>query len=474
MKQKNNKKNWIAVILTVIVLTVAVVLIVVLPKKASPNNNPSTCDHHYEVIDEITADEFTPGKTIFKCTNCGSEKTERINATGSLPQLYLDGDMQGIAKDNEVFVKADYVDGDDSFAVDSKIKYQGHTSMLYDKKNYTIKLYSDDSFSDKKKVSLHGWDKCSKFCLKANYIDFSQARNIVSNNIWSDVVKSRRNLDSNIARLQFNGAIDGYPIMLFVNGEYQGIYTMNVPKDEDTYEIGDSEGEALFVINSPDSDSAHFKSEITDEDRKTIFDLEYSFDDNKELPFESVNRFIRFVINNDGEDFKTGISDYLDVDSAIDYLITAYYLGLTDNFNKNVLLLTYDGQKWIVSLYDMDTAFGLAFDGAKIYEPDYQTPSKNNGGLIDSGTDNLLWDRIINNYPDEVKARYTELRSSVLDNAAVISRYETFINQIPQSYYEKDLEIWGDIPLHKENNVEQIKSYLEVRTQILDNFFDSL
>ena len=112
MKQ-NNKKNWIAVILTVIVLTVAVVLIVLLPKKASLHNNPASCNHHYEVIDEITADEFTPGKTIFKCTNCGSEKTERINATGSLPQLYLDGDMQGIAKDNEVFVKADYIDGDE-------------------------------------------------------------------------------------------------------------------------------------------------------------------------------------------------------------------------------------------------------------------------------------------------------------------------------------------------------------------------
>ena len=150
MKQ-NNKKNWIAVILTVIVLTVAVVLIVLLPKKASLHNNPASCNHHYEVIDEITADEFTPGKTIYKCTNCGSEKTERINATGSLPQLYLNGDMQGIAKDNEVFVKTDYNDGDDSFTADAKIKYQGHTSMLYEKKNFTMKLYSDDSFSDKKK-----------------------------------------------------------------------------------------------------------------------------------------------------------------------------------------------------------------------------------------------------------------------------------------------------------------------------------
>lgn len=220
--------------------------------------------------------------------------------------------------------------------------------------------------------------------------------------------------------------------------------------------------------------TAHFKSEISDEDRKTIFDLEYSFDDDEELPFDSMNRLIRFVVDNDGENFKNGIGDYLDVDSAIDYLITAYYLGLTDNFNKNVLLLTYDGQKWIVSLYDLDTAFGLAFDGSKIFKTDYQAPSVKGDGTIDSGTDNLLWDRILNNYSDEIKARYAELKSTVLVNDSVVGRYEGFIDQIPQNYYDKDLELWGDIPLHDENNIEQIKSYLEARSAILDNFFDTL
>jgi hypothetical protein len=213
---------------------------------------------------------------------------------------------------------------------------------------------------------------------------------------------------------------------------------------------------------------------MTEEDKKSIFDLEYSFDDNKEWPYESLNNLIRFVINNDGDDFRNGISDYLDVDSAIDYLITAYYLGLTDNFNKNVLLLTYDGQRWILSLYDMDTAFGLAFDGTRIYDSDYLTPSVKGDGSLDSGTDNLLWDRIINNYSKEIKERSAELRASFLEKEAVISRYEAFIKQIPQSYYDKDLELWGDIPLHEENNIEQINSFFDARSTILDNFFDTL
>jgi hypothetical protein len=469
---KKSTKKFSVVVLTVLILIAGTVALIMSTQYSS--KRPDECQHSIKEIDTAEASEFAPGYVKYKCSNCSEEKTERINATGALPQLYLDGDMQGIAKDNDVIVKVDYVDSGDSFTSYSKLKYQGHTSMLYDKKNYTMKLYSDDSLSEKQKVSLHGWKKSSKYCLKANYIDFSQSRNIVSANIWSDVVSTRKNLDNHIADLQNYGAIDGYPIMLFVNDEYQGVYTMNIPKDDDTYEIGDDEGEALFVINSPDSESAHFRAEMTEEDKKSIFDLEYSFDDNKEWPYESLNNLIRFVINNDGDDFRNGISDYLDVDSAIDYLITAYYLGLTDNFNKNVLLLTYDGQRWIVSLYDMDTAFGLAFDGTRIYDSDYLTPSVKGDGSLDSGTDNLLWDRIINNYSKEIKERSAELRASFLEKEAVISRYEAFIKQIPQSYYDKDLELWGDIPLHEENNIEQINSFFDARSTILDNFFDTL
>jgi len=473
--EKKANKNLIVFIATVLIITAAVIAVAVLPNIQKKPVNPDNCQHTFIETENEAADEFTPGKITYKCSKCNEEKTERINALGKMPQIYFDGSIQGIGKDSDVLVKVEYTDEVQSFDSYATIKYQGHTAMLYDKKNFTVKFYKDENKEEKNKISLNGWKESNKYCLKANYIDFSQSRNIISANIWTDVVNTRKNLNANIADLQYYGAIDGYPIMVFINDEYQGVYTMNIPKDDDTYNIGDDENEALFVINSPNSRSAHFKANLTDEDKKNIFDLEYCYgedDGNTEWAYDSLDNLISFVMKNDGDDFKSGIGKYLDVDSAIDYLVTAYYLGLTDNFAKNVLMLTYNGEQWILSLYDLDTAFGLAFDATKIYEPDYQLPKRSSDGTLTSSTGSLLWDKLLINYYDEIRTRYIELRKSVLINDDVIKRYDAFIKVIPKNFYDKDLEIWGDIPLNKENNVNQMKDYLNKRSKLLDEFFE--
>lgn len=474
MEKKGNHQG-IVFAATVFIITIALIAVVLVPRLQKTVSNPEACRHHFEETERLEADEFTPGRITYLCSKCGTEKTERINAFGKLPQLYFDGSLKGIGKDSDVFVKADYSDEEQHFSAYAALKYQGHTAMLYDKKNFTVKLYRDENKKEKSIVALHGWQKSHKYCLKANYIDFSQSRNIVSANIWEDVTGARNNLNSHIADLAHYGAVDGYPIMLFINEEYQGVYTLNIPKDDDTYHIGDDENEALFVINSPNADSASFKVTLTEDDKKSVFDLEYCYGEdegNTRWAYDSLDRLIAFVINHDGADFKNGISQYLDVDAAIDYLITAYYLGLTDNFAKNMLLLTYDGEQWIVSLYDMDTAFGLAFDGTAFYPADYQLPTRNPDGTLSSATGSLLWDKLLINYYDEIRTRYIELRKSILMNDKVIQRYDDFIRLIPADYYQKDLEIWGDLPLHNENNLAQMAQYLNERSELLDSFFD--
>ena len=38
-----------------------------------------------------------------------------------------------------------------------------------------------------------------------------------------------KNKNKYISELQYYGTIDGFPIMVFINDKYQGIYTMNIP-----------------------------------------------------------------------------------------------------------------------------------------------------------------------------------------------------------------------------------------------------
>jgi hypothetical protein len=52
--------------------------------------------------------------------------------------------------------------------------------MSYPKKNFTIKLFEDADRSIKKKISFKNWGKQNKFCLKANWIDITHLRNVVS------------------------------------------------------------------------------------------------------------------------------------------------------------------------------------------------------------------------------------------------------------------------------------------------------
>lgn len=464
MKIKRMNSGLVAVLTLAVLISVTVVFFVFFGGKKSE------CNHWYvKYTENIKASAFTVGEKKNVCIKCKEESFERINATVDLPQLYLDGDISLISKEYACAVEADYSDGDNSFSSFATIKYQGHTSMTFDKKNFTIKFYKDNSVSQKNDISLNGWDATSKYCLKANYIDFSSARNIVSSNIWSDVVASRKNLDINIAESEFYGGVDGYPVALFINNEYQGLYTFNIPKDESTYKIADSENEAMFIINSGTTEAANFRALITEAEKDFDFELEYSYPEDAQWPYESMNKLIDFVINNDGEDFRNGIEKHLDVDAAIDYLITAYALGVTDNFSKNMILITYDGRKWIPNMYDLDTACGLVFDGTAYCKYDFSVPFIAEDGKISSGTGNLLWDRILNNYTEEFKARYVELRKNILSTENMIKRYTDFINSVPTECYKNELKLYPDVPFGNINQVEQISSFMKSRCDHLDS-----
>jgi hypothetical protein len=101
-----------------------------------------------------------------------------------LPVLYLMGVVSAMTKDNEVSLG--YVYGDRNGTC--KMKWQGSSSLSYPKKNYTIKF--DNAFE-----AVEGWGEQKKYCLKANFIDHSHARNVVSAKLWGQIVKSRKQRD---------------------------------------------------------------------------------------------------------------------------------------------------------------------------------------------------------------------------------------------------------------------------------------
>ena len=94
-----------------------------------------------------------------------------INCVKSLgadiPKVYIEGDISNMAtKKDERNVLLKYKSNELNFEKNTKIKVQGSSSLAYEKKNYTINFYENDSFEKKSKIDMKkGWGEQSKYNL---------------------------------------------------------------------------------------------------------------------------------------------------------------------------------------------------------------------------------------------------------------------------------------------------------------------
>ena len=432
-------------------------------------NNSSHINHktHLQglVTDENCETDFC-GE--FYCETCGKTYLAPVTYKDlGMPIINIEGSLEGMSKDKKKNVVISYSSESLSFTSDATLKWQGNTSINYPKKNYSLALLKSDGSKNKIKI-VSEWGKQSKYCLKANWVDASQARNIVSGKILSQVIHSR-NKDDELNELNNGGAVDGFPVTMYLNGKFLGLYTFNIPKDKWMFDMDDESKYQALLFGGRWSDSTALQKEISDTTNweADCWDIEYcSTEDDEEIgevwAFESMNNFIRFLINNDGEAFKRTIKYYTDVDRAIDTFIYVYFISAYDCLSKNMIWATYNGTRWIPCLYDMDGSWGLKWDGSVSYSP---------SGPNLSGSKNLLFQRLIDNYYDEIKARYIELRNSVLNVPNICKTFSGFFNKIPDFVYEADFEKWQDIPSQTTNNYAQIKKYATDRIYYLDKFF---
>ena len=403
------------------------------------------------------------GLEKLRCAVCSNVINEREIAcdADSMPVLYFTGDYTAATNaKNEVEMGASFVHPNgQTFDGYAKIKVQGSSSVAYPKKNYTVKLYKDAEFDSKYKVDL-GWGKENKYVIKANWVDFSNARNVVSCRLWGDIVKSRATSDiqQRLAGLKTNGgAIDGFAVAVYMNGTFHGLYTLNVPKDEWMFDMGDSETEAILGADDWNhTDFNTFIGSFYEDSTGDIvskdggWELVYCGSDDYSWVAPSFDALIRFCQENDGEAFRNGISEYLDLDAAIDYIIYMYAVCMRDNASKNMLWITYDGKIWTPSVYDQDGTFGQSWDGVNAASASYCLPTVKDGKVnpnIPFGPNAhpvnfILWDRILNCFTEEVLLRYQQLRQSTLSVSNMIAELQAFENSVPESIYEADRLKW--------------------------------
>lgn len=507
-----------------------------------------------------------------------------------LPVLNLYGDVNTMTKSNAVAVN--YIFGEKSGT--ALVNWQGSSSLSAPKKNYTIEF--DNAFE-----VVDGWGEQNKYCLKANFIDHSHARNLVSAKLWGQVAKSRRFdprylsayrgstmtttsdtysvengvvtasksaysvgamymedvwvpaggytltfdawfpedatdleistrfyrkdtnvegdfLKANVSKvgvwesivipntiwadgsatlisiqgntvdgLKFKnikltglygegeytfdfygidsiknlpnaGAVDGFPCIISLNDEFHGLYTFNIPKDGWMFGMNDSTAKQAILCADTQNDACGFKALAT---LNNDFKLEYVSDENNsDWVLNSVNTLISAVMNSDGTDLDTTVAQYLDWNSAIDYMIFAVLLGGDDMYRKNYLLVTYDGMKWFFSAYDMDSTYGMHWDG-KRFDSARVYPHIND-------YNHRVMELICTYKKDELTARYSELRNSVMSEDNVAMAFENFSAAIPSPVLMEDVTKWTTIPSSNMSNVAQIRDWYSRRVKVID------
>lgn len=392
-----------------------------------------------------------------------------------IPKVFINGIIPTTKDD--VLAELTYISKTLSFHSYITIKCQGTSSMKYPKKNFTIKLFEDETRSQKKKVGFKDWGEQNKFCLKANWIDISHARNVVSARLWGDVVKSRSNYNELPELLKTSpnqGAIDGFPIKVYANGVYQGRYTWNIPKDGWMANM-DDELNTHCILCGENYDSGCFRAAALIDESDWSDELHDACPDSIKTRW---NEVINFVINSTDEEFKANLGNYFDIPSLLDYDLFGLAVCGSDSFGKNQIYMTYDGNKWIASMYDLDTTWGMYWNGETLVAADYARTKFED--YVNGRLGNLLYYRLEQLFYEELQARWVELKAGPMSMINIITHFENFMQSMTSDLIKEDYAsttaggAYSGIPSVTKNNLQQIRNFALARQTWTDAYVAAL
>ena len=385
---------------------------------------------------------------------CAGQEDTKEEVSNEVTRLYLFGDMDGMEEKKDVrSVFAYFKQGEKNQFSRAAIKVQGSSSRYYDKKNYTIKFYEDGDHTEAKLFDV-GWGAQNEYCLKANWIDKTHSRNVVTAKLAAEV-QSKYGI---MEQAPNNGLIDGFPIEVYINGRFHGIYTWNIPKAAWLFGMDEENPNHIVMCAEAWKPTTLFEELPNWED--------WSVEAGPETD-ETMAKFTRlsdFIINSSDEDFRNNLGEYLNLDSLLTYYIFVDFAYMPDNQSKNMLIATYDGQLWYPSLYDLDTTWGTSWDGTYLYE--YKSDPVSFSNFSNLGR------RVRDLFPQELHDRYFELREEILTKEHVMELFHDFDAQIPDTWKEKEVKEWGtEIP---GADFTQIEEYLDYAIPMLDQRYSEL
>ena len=404
-----------------------------------------------------------------------------------LPYFDFKADVSNI-KDDWVKTSFVYTDNDRKINGYAQIAIQGDSSKLYSKKNYKIKTFSDADCKNSLKLRLKpSWSATNKFNLKANWIDATQSRNLASAKLIADATAitpfADKEVENHLAKTSNFGQMEGFPIEVYLNGVYNGLYTCNTKKDDKVLGLdADVAGNAAIAVldNVAQSDTQLLNIPTAKLDN-IAYDDELHDTPDPEL-VANWSKWLDFLNNSTDEDFKANLASYIDIKSAINLYLFGVMSREYDYNTKSVLYLTWNNGKYFYLVpYDLDSNWGQSANGQIEGNPTDDTnwgfatenSTKVDGKFVSNANWNKLFERLYKLFMPEIKEQYTYLRSSVWRTDQLLNAYRDFMNQIPEEAYEKDHALWKQTPSQDTNTYKQLHQVIVQRSNQMDRWIKS-
>ena len=356
-------------------------------------------------------------------------------------QIYLYGDLPTDTSDTRTPTNMLFLfcsNEKEVFKANATLSIQGHGSANFAKHGYTLNLLNDKS----KKLSVKFGDMIAadSFHLKGYMDDGSHSRGIGCAALWRDMIAQldypyckinnvpsgshyNTNTDS-ICTADAKYSEDGFPVGLYVNDDFYGLYTIKLKKGRSNYAMEKSVKQEIFLDSITYTAFLNEPFNYADWEVKNpkIKNYEEGGEITEQDVLSSINRLFGFTSELDNT--YQNHEDYIVLPHWIIYVILCELILHSDTNGNNTELCTWDGLHWSILPYDMDwTLYNIQ------------------GGYIMQ--DNVFFTKFRTYYEPQIKSLYTSLRKSGFITTSNLFKYfKKQTDSIPRNIYEADREKW--------------------------------
>jgi len=395
------------------------------------------------------------------------------------------GDPVGDVDTDEVTLQ--FVSNTINFTDNIELNYQGATSLADAKKGFGIDTHDKHKFGK--------WREYDSFHLKAFYEDFIMARDWVCNTLMEEIYLTRpfderkpflknNNFQGDYRAFFDSNAlchVDGFPIELYINDAYWGVYIWRLKKDKNNYLFTKGDAQHIFLDSQNwFSNSGAFSwTGVEVRNPKTLYCTtvvngqyqKYDGDNPKELIdstmpyYDSTNA--GHVLTNTvkgyivaWKDFmwsittttsKELIEQHFDTQEFVDCYILMEVCNVWDSWSRNTLYGSWDGQHFAPMVYDMNNSFnGFGGKSTGIYTAYYPPTSD----TYNQKARSMPWFVAMESlYASEIKARYNELRDyGIISTEHIVGLFNRFARWIGFDAYGREVSRWPNISGYVGNN----------------------